>query len=443
MFLGIDLGTSGLKLAAVRDDGTVAAEAEAGYEVDRPQPGFAEIDPNTWVDALESVLPAQSWTAVGLAGQMHGVVLVDAKGSAVRPAVLWPDRRADVQPWQALPADMRQRLANPLTPGMAGPILAWLQEHEPDNINAAQAALQPKDYVRARLGGAMVAERSDASATLLWDVPGDQWASDVVDALGLPARLLPHVVSSSHVVGSARLPGEPALVAGAGDTPAALLGAGGLAPGHVQVNLGSGAQILMGVEAPQPAPDPVTHLYADADRAWYGMVALQNGGLALDRARQWLGLSWDELFAAGSSNGVTVLPFLSGERGAVAGPDARGAWLGMSDTTTRADLARAAVEGMVFAVAEGVAVLAGSVEQVRLTGGGARNPAVPQLLADALQARVNVVPERSASALGAAMLAATGVGVELPPPTDDPVVFDPGAPLPAYEVWRERLQRWL
>lgn len=443
MFLGIDLGTSGLKLVAVRDDGTVAAEAEAGYEVDRPQPGFAEIDPNRWVDALESVLPAQSWTAVGLAGQMHGVVLVDAKGSAVRPAVLWPDRRADVQPWQALPADMRQRLANPLTPGMAGPILCWLQEHEPDRIDMAQAALQPKDYVRARLGGAIVAERSDASATLLWDVPGDQWASDVVDALGLPARLLPHVVSSSHVVGSARLPGEPALVAGAGDTPAALLGAGGLAPGHVQVNLGSGAQILMGVEAPQPAPDPVTHLYADADRAWYGMVALQNGGLALDRARQWLGLSWDELFAAGSSNGVTVLPFLSGERGAVAGPDARGAWLGMSDTTTRADLARAAVEGMVFAVAEGVAVLAGSVEQVRLTGGGARNPAVPQLLADALQARVNVVPERSASALGAAMLAATGVGVELPPPTDDPVVFDPGAPLPAYEVWRERLQRWV
>ena len=447
MFLGIDLGTSGLKLAAVREDGTVAAQAEAAYGVDRPAPGFAEIDPAAWVAALESALDrlgSHNWSAVGLDGQMHGLVLVDADGEAVRPAVLWPDRRADLQRWRELPSDMRQRLANPLTPGMAGPILGWLQEHEPDRVDVAHAALQPKDYLRARLGGGLVAERSDASATLLWDVPADRWASDVVDALGLPARLLPQVVSSSHVVGTARLPGDPVLVAGAGDTPAALLGSGGLAAGQVQVNLGSGAQILMGVDAPHPSPDPVTHLYADAGGAWYGMVALQNGGLALDRARQWLGFSWDELFAAAASNGsegVTVLPFLSGERGAVAGPDARGAWLGLSDTTTREDLARAAVEGMVFAAAEGVRVLSGSVRQVRMTGGGARNPLVPQLLADALQARVDVVPERSASALGAAMLAASGVGVELPPPADAPVVHEPGAPPPAFDLWRERLYR--
>ena len=160
MFLGIDLGTSGLKLAAVREDGTVAAQAEAAYEVDRPAPGFAEIDPAAWVAALESALDrlaSHNWNAVGLDGQMHGLVLVDADGEAVRPAVLWPDRRADLQRWRELPADMRQRLANPLTPGMAGPILGWLQEHEPDRVDMAQAALQPKDYLRARLGGGLVA----------------------------------------------------------------------------------------------------------------------------------------------------------------------------------------------------------------------------------------------------------------------------------------------
>lgn len=444
MFLGVDLGTSGLKLAAVSADGHAVAEAEAAYEVQRPAPGFAEIDPEAWMAALHQALPQlgeRTWEAVGVAGQMHGLVLVDARGASVRPAILWPDRRADLSHWHALPAPMRQRLANPLTPGMAGPILGWLQEHDPEAVRAARLAFQPKDYVRAQLGGALVGERSDASATLLWNVLTDDWAHDVIDELGLPAQLLPLVVASSHVVGSAQLPGSPTLVAGAGDTPAALLGSGGLQPGQVQVNLGSGAQILTGVESPRPAVEPLTQLYADADSAWYGMVALQNGGLALNRFREWLGFSWDEFFAAaaGESGGVSIMPFLSGERGAVAGPDSRGAWLGLSDTTSRENLARAAVEGMVFAVAQGVRVLAGEPQRIRMTGGGARNPMVPQMLADAVQARIEVVPKRSASALGAAMLAAAGVGVELPPPTDEPVVFEPGSPLPAYDVWRERL----
>lgn len=446
MFLGIDLGTSGLKAAAVREDGSVAAQAEAGYEVQRPAPGYAEIDPAAWMRALDETLPQlgqRTWTAVGVAGQMHGLVLVDAAGEPVRSAILWPDRRVDLTQWHSLPAPMRQRLANPLVPGMAGPILGWLQENEPDSIRAARVGFQPKDYVRAQLGGALVGERSDASATLLWNVLADDWAHDVIDEIGLPAQLLPLVVSSSHVVGSAHLPGAPTLVAGAGDTPAALLGSGGLEPGQVQVNLGSGAQILTGVTSPEPSADPVTQLYADAGQAWYGMVALQNGGLALGRFRQWLGFTWDELFAAAahtSSGGVSILPFLSGERGAVAGPDSRGAWLGLSDTTTREQLARAAVEGMVFAVAQGVRVLAGEPQRIRMTGGGARNPLVPQLLADALQARIEVVPDRSASALGAAMLAASGVGVTLRPPTDEPEVFEPGQHVPQFEVWRERLR---
>jgi xylulokinase len=155
-------------------------------------------------------------------------------------------------------------------------------------------------------------------------------------------------------------------------------------------------------------------------------------------------MTWDELFAAAErsgpgAGGVSVLPFLSGERGAVAGPAMRGSWLGLSDTTSREDLARAAVEGMVFAVAQGVRLLAGSPEIVRMTGGGARQRMVPQLLADALQAEVRVVPERSASALGAAMLAASGVGVSVPAPHVAADVVDPGAPLPAFDVWRDRL----
>lgn len=452
VFLGIDLGTSGLKVSAVHEDGVVVAEAEAAYQVEHPLPGHAEIDPHAWNRALQQALGQLSpirFRALGIAGQMHGLVLVDAQGAPCRPAVLWPDRRAEAQlpAWRALSAGQRTRLANPLTPGMAGPILRWIQQHEPIALQAAQAMLQPKDYVRAGLAGGLVTERSDASATLLWDIPADTWASDVVDELGLPDHLLPQVVPSDDVVGTAALPGEPAVVAGAGDTPAALLGSGGLAPGEVQVNLGSGAQILVGIDSPHPVADPVTHVYADAGKAWYGMVALQNGGLALNRVREWVRMTWDELFAAAAAvapgaGGVSVVPYLSGERGGVASPGSRGAWLGLTDATTGADIARAAVEGMVFAIRQGIDLLGGAPRQIRVTGGGARNPLVPQMLADVTGARVHVLPDRSASALGAAMLAAAGVGVVVPLIREEPVIFTPRrepALHEAYRRWHDRL----
>lgn len=452
LYLGIDLGTSGLKAAAVRADGAVAAEAEAAYAVDRPAPGRAEVWPHQWEVALKSALAQLGhlrFDAVGIAGQMHGVVLVDGEGNPCRPAILWPDRRAEPElaAWRDLSGDQRQRLANPITAGMAGPMLKWVQNHQRDVLSRAKAALAPKDYLRTRLGGPMATERSDASATLLWDVPGDGWAIDVVESLGLPAELLPGIVPSSLVVGQARLLGDAALVAGAGDTPAALLGAGGLAPGEVQINLGTGAQILIGVDTPRPVADPITHLYADAQASWYAMAAIQNAGLALNKARQWLGLDWPDFFATAASategaDGVSILPFLAGERGGVAGPDSHGAWIGLTDATTSAHLARAAVEGMLFTVRRGLELLSEVPTAVRVSGGGVREPFVAQLLSDVLAAEVSVVPERSASALGAAMLAAAGVGWTLPGPAIEPRVYEPrqsSALEDAYRRWLSRL----
>ena len=158
LYLGLDLGTSGLKAAALHEDGQVVAQAEAGYSMASPEPGFAQIDPAAWDRAVEQVvgqLGGLEFAAVGVAGQMHGVVLLDASGAAIRPAVLWPDRRAEPQldRWRALSGEQRARLANPLAAGMAGPILAWLQEHDPAALQDAAVAVQPKDYVRTRLGG--------------------------------------------------------------------------------------------------------------------------------------------------------------------------------------------------------------------------------------------------------------------------------------------------
>ncbi|SEK20688.1 xylulokinase [Blastococcus sp. DSM 46786] len=430
VFLGADLGTSGLKLVALDDGGAVVAEAEAGYAHDRPAPDRAEIDVAVWRrafdTALAELLPALRGApvqALGLSGQMHGAVLVDRAGRALRPALLWPDSRAGtaLARWRRLPRDDRAALANPLVPGMTGPLVAWLAVHEPAVVERAATVLLPKDALRASLvpGGPPVTDRSDASGTLLWDVPSDAWSGAAARAAGLPVELLPAVRPSVEVAGTTPLAaGDVPVVVGGADTPLALLAAG-TAEG-LQVNLGTGAQVLRPGWSPQPVEDPVVHGYADVEDGWYAMAALRNGGSAWAWVCDVLGLTWPELFAAAASvpgaGGVVFRPFLTGERGGVAGPDDRAGWDGLHPGTTRAHLARAAVEGVVRAVAAAAALLGGPGDgPVVLTGGGARSAVVQQLLADELGRPVRPLALRSASAIGAAVLAARGVGADVVP----------------------------
>jgi xylulokinase len=245
VLLGADLGTSGLKLVALDAAGAVLAEEEAGYDVDRPRPGWAQTDPAVWRaafdDALARVLPALTGRGIaglGLSGQMHGTVLVDAPGAPLAPAVLWPDARAtaEVDRWRALPGAVRAALANPLVPGMTGPVLAWLAAHEPGLLRRAATVLLPKDALRAALvpdADPRVTDRSDASATLLWDVVADRWSPEATAAAGLDPAQLPAVRPPAEVVGTAPLPvGEVPVVVGGADTPLALLAAGTRAAGR-------------------------------------------------------------------------------------------------------------------------------------------------------------------------------------------------------------------
>jgi xylulokinase len=433
VLLGADLGTSGLKLVALADDGTVVAGTEAGYAVDRPEPDRAEIDVATWRrafdDALAELVPALGGArvlALGLSGQMHGVVLVDDAGAALRPALLWPDHRAteELAAWRSLPAAARAALANPLVPGMTGPLLAWLARHETDAVDRAAGVLLPKDAFRATLladPAPLVTDRSDASATLLWDVVADDWSAAAVGAAGVSRGLLPSVRPSAEVVGTALLPvGEVPVVVGGADTPLALVATGTTA--GVQVNLGTGAQLLRPGWEPRPVEHPVVHGYADVSGGWYAMAALQNGGSAWSWVSGVLGMTETELFAAAAAappgaGGVAFRPFLTGERGGVAQPADRGSWTGLHAATTRDDLARAALEGVGFAIAAAFELLGGSgaEEPVVLTGGGARPAVVQQLLADVLGRPVRHLPLRSASAVGAALLAGQGVGRDVVP----------------------------
>jgi xylulokinase len=432
VLLGADLGTSGLKLVALDSSGRVVAEAERGYPIDRPAPDRAESDVRTWRHALDEALAAVApalrgarLAALGLSGQMHGAVLVDDAGRALRPALLWPDHRAgsELDLWRSLPPADRAALANPLVPGMTGPLLAWLVRHEPRTVARASAVLLPKDALRATLlpGEAFaVTDRSDASATLLWDVTTDDWSAPAVAAAGADRALLPTVRPATEVVGTAALAvGEVPVVVGGADTPLALLAAG---TPVAQVNLGTGAQLLRSGWVPRPAADPVVHGYADVSGGWYAMAGLQNGGSAWEWVCGVLGMTWADLFAAAAgtpagAGGVAFRPFLTGERGGVARPSDRGGWSGLHPGTTRADLARAAVEGVAFSIGAAFDLLdvpAGN-DPVVLTGGGARSAVVQQLLADVLRRPVSHLALRSASAIGAAVVAGRGVGVDVVP----------------------------
>jgi xylulokinase len=451
--LGIDLGTSSVKAVVTDLGGALLGQAVADYPVANPRPGWAETDPADWLAGTVSAVhravasAGADIRAVGLSGQMHGVVPTAADGTPVRPAMLWSDSRATAQlaVYRDLPDPVRGRLANPLSPGMAGPMLAWLACHEPDSYKTARWALQPKDWLRAQLTGRYATEPSDASATLLYDLTADAWDSQVVDALGLDGEKLPAVLPgaachagdlTAAAAGLLGLRAGTPVAAGAADTAAAALGSGLVEAGIVQLTIGTGAQVITPVAA-LPAPTaaaPVTHLYrAATDHGWYRMAAVLNAGLALGWVRQVLGASWPELYAAAavdpSADDPFFLPHLNGERTPYMDPDLRGAWTDLSPRHNRLSLLRAALEGVAFAIRDAVACVLPadvSIDHLRLAGGGSTDPAWQQLLADVLGRDLRAVDIPAASGRGAAFLGARAAGLmdertllaRLPPVTD-------------------------
>lgn len=441
--LGIDLGTSSVKVVLVDAEFTVLAQATAEYPVDRPHPGWAETDPQRWWDAVvaatREVLAAGHPVpaAVGLSGQMHGVLVCDAGLTPLRPALLWSDARAtaELDVYRGLPDEIAVRLGNPLSPGMAGPLLGWLARHEAELLASARWALQPKDWIRARLTGGAVAEPSDASATLLFDLTSGTWDLDVAGALGVrPYLLAPLLPSAGSVAGTLQseaagvlgLPAGIPVAAGAADTAAAALGSGLHRPGDVQLTIGSGTQIVTPVVAPtaeslRAAGSPVTHTYRGAGLTdWYAMAATLNGGLTLDWVRRTVGVEWAELYAAADTppadgGDPIFLPYLNGERTPLLDASLTASWIGLTGRHDRTALLRSAVAGVADGIADALDALprngSGPVSDLRLAGGGSVDPGWRQLLADVLGARLHALDVPGASALGSAGTASLAAGL--------------------------------
>lgn len=428
--LGIDLGTSGVKALVAGADGGVLGRGMAGYPVRVPAFGRAESAPGDWWLAARAAVRAAlaeadrvTVTAMAVAGQMHGVVLVDDRGAPLRQAILWLDQRAaaEAATYQELPCEYTAVLGNRPSPGMAGPLLSWLMAHEPCTVRAAWWALQPKDWLRLRLTGQAATDPTDASGTLLFDLARNAWADPLIEKLGLPREKLPPVRGSADLGGyllrgpaaDLGLPAGIPVAVGAADTAAALF-AVGLKADEAMLNLGSGGQWVVREDGFRPAgaatPASTTNLYRAVGDGYYRLAPVQNVGVTLDWVRSLVGATWDELYDTASRprrpDAPRFDPYLSPERWK---PGATGAWTGLTLAHEREDLMRSALDGVAGLLRERLDDLraAGHApRRVILGGGGTANPAWRELLAQALGLPLREAATTWLTPTGAARLAA-------------------------------------
>ena len=461
--VGIDLGTQSVKVAAVNDEGRVIATATRPYAVTSPHPGWAESDPAEWlaatVDAANEVMGGldDEPEAVGLSGQMHGVVACTGDGAPLRPAITWADGRSAEQAARISaelgPGELA-RLGSAAFPGFAGPTLAWLADHEPSVLADARWALQPKDWLRLVLTGNAATDPSDASGTLLYDIVDGRWSEAAMAAARVRPDLLAPVASSSAVGGEigslgGALAGLPVAVGGA-DAACGVRGLG-LPSGRGAIALGTGAQISSVLDSPRPDETLRTHTFATTGaigEAWYRLGAVQSGGLALERAIAWLGADTAEaqrVLAHGIEPGDPLFwPFVAGERSPYLDPTLRAGWSGLSLGTSREAMLRSVLEGMAYAVSAAYAAVcesgAAPAEPVTLLGGGSRDPAYVRLLATALDAALQPAEVGDATVVGAARLAGMAAGRSIPPAgVREDAIVTPNADA----LITERQARWL
>jgi xylulokinase len=448
--MGIDLGTSSVKVLVVDDRGRILAQASGKYPILTPYEGFAEQDPGAWwgatKEAVRRVLSSErvdcgEIEAIGLSGQMHGTVVLGKGLNPLRNAIIWADSRSGRQCDEIRrklgDERIREILCNPIMPGFMAPSLLWIKENEPSIFEEAYRVVLPKDYIRLCLTGDIATDFSDASATLLFDVKRRCWSSEVLSELGIDEELLPQVYESVEVVGevspeAARetgLPKDIKVVAGGGDSPVSAVGCGVIKSGLISVNIGSAGQVFTVIDDIRADPKLRIHTFCHAvPSKWYLQGAILSAGLTLDWFIKSLG--FEELLsekginaysklveeAAGipaGSAGLIFLPYLLGERSPHMDPSARGAFFGLRINHGRGHLVRAVMEGVAFALRDCYEVfkeLGITANELLIRGGGGRIPLWRQIIADVFGCRI-LAAEVEEAAYGAALLASVGAGI--------------------------------
>lgn len=442
--LGLDLSTTGSKALLLDESGTVVAVASSPHSLSTPRPLWSEQDPQEWWSATRQAIgkvlaqeesAADRIQAVGLTGQMHGLVLLDEAGEVLRPAILWNDQRTQDQCDEIHDRVGQERLiritGNPMLTGFTAPKMLWVRQNEPEIYARVRTMLLPKDYIRYRLSGEIATDVAGGSGTNLFDLGERSWSSELLDLLEIEPNLLPPIFESAALCAEVSskgasetgLRGGTPIVAGAGDQAAQAVGVGAVEPGVLALTLGTSGVVFASTGAPHLDPEGRLHAFCHAlPDTWHlmGVMLSAAGSLAWFRDMLAPTTSFEDLMleaasAPAGSEDLLFLPYLSGERTPHADPLARGAFVGLTLRHRRAEMIRSVIEGVAFGLRDSFELIRevqpAGMQEIRISGGGARSVLWRQILASVLGESLVSVDASEGAALGAALLAGVGAGV--------------------------------
>ncbi|MFO7700519.1 MAG: xylulokinase [Acidimicrobiia bacterium] len=440
-FLGIDASTTATKALLIDGGGSVVGVGRSEYSFDTPHPLWSEQSPDLWwtgtVDAIRSVLattrvPGHAIGGVGMTGQMHGLVMLDASGTALRPAILWNDQRTQAECDEIRDRIGRDRLlsitGNDALTGFTAPKILWVKNNEPEVFERTEHVLLPKDYVRFRLTNSYAVDRAGGSGTILFDLAARDWSDEVISTLGLPRRWFPPSFEGSSVTGvisaaaaatTGLAEGTP-VVAGGGDQAANAVGVGAVTPGVGAMSIGTSGVVFVPTDHAAIEAEGRLHAFCHSvPGMWHLMGVMLSAAGSYEWFRSALApsSSFADLDARASaidagSNGLMFLPYLSGERTPHPDPFARGAFIGLTVRHDLGHMARAVLEGVAFGLRDSIELIrqSSTLDEIRASGGGAQSRLWLQIIADTVGLPVRVVGTSEAAAHGAALLAAVGTG---------------------------------
>jgi xylulokinase len=443
-FLGVDTSTTSSKALLIDEAGEVVAVTSSPHTLQTPRPLWSEQDPQEWWQAvcvsIRSVLEkagveAETVAAIGLTGQMHGLVLLDDAGEVLRPAILWNDQRTQVQCDEIHRRIGREKFiqitGNVALTGFTAPKILWVKENEPEIYAKAAHVLLPKDFVRYKLTGDFAMDKADGSGTVLLDLKERDWSVEVLSTLGIPRSWMPPLYEGPQVTGhltpagaeaTGLNPGTP-VMAGGGDQAAQAVGVGAVKPGIIGLTVGTSGVVFATTPTALIEPEGRLHAFCHAiPGRWHFMGVMLSAAGSLKWYRDTLapGIPFDDLLKEAETilpgcEGLMFLPYLSGERTPHPDPLARGAFIGLTVRHTRAHMTRAVLEGVAFGLKDSFMLIQnaglGDIHQVRASGGGAKSRLWRQILASILETELVTVNTTEGAAYGAALLASVGGGV--------------------------------
>jgi xylulokinase len=440
-FLGMDVSTTGSKALLIDEQGSVAGTAVTPHTLQTPKPLWSEQNPEEWwkasAESIRLVLAntgvrGDAVAAVGLTGQMHGLVLLDGSGKVLRPAILWNDQRTGAQCDEIRTRVGKEKFiritGNDALTGFTAPKILWVKENEPDVYQKARHVLLPKDYLRFRLTGAYAMDKADGSGTVLFDLKIRDWSAEMLAALEIPAEWMPPTFEGPDTTGTVTAEAAAAtglkagtpVCAGGGDQAAQAVGVGAVEPGIIALTLGTSGVVFAATPAAAVEPEGRLHAFCHAvPGMWHFMGVMLSAAGSLQWYRDTLapGTTYDDLLSeaapvAPGSEGLQFLPYLSGERTPHPDPLARGGWIGLTLRHGRGHLTRAVLEGVAYGLKDSYLLIhdsgAGAIRQVRASGGGVKGALWRQILASVLETELVTVNTTEGAAYGAALLAGVG-----------------------------------